>query len=712
MADSHVIRRQRKAGLTRQLGKLHRLIVEEDKDAVLDKLVQLRAAFTEFEGAHDTYHDTLDAEGDIDASELWFSDVERGYIVEVKAAKAWLQNLSAGDAHGKEEFDDVSTSSAADVSQSALINLLSIPKVELDKFNGDPLEYQSFMSIFNETVHNKTGDAQVKLTRQSETKRFKVFVANRVEFIRKNSGPEQWNYVTGESNPVDVVSRGCLVKDLPSSWKVGPEMLYSYKCTWPTMGPEVCVPEGDVEVRSCLAVVHPPPPVAMKPVSRHPVDQLMDYHSSFYKLKKAVAWLVRVRRRLQKVTTCVALEPLSVGEMSRAETLLIRHVQAEAFPTELRALCQGQVVGRSSSIRDLSPRMYDGVVVVSSRIKHAAVADNMKRPVILPAKHKLSQMILTEYHNGAHLGTEWTLCQVRGKYWIPRARNLLKKIKGRCVTCRKLYAAPMTQKMADLPPERGEPGKPPFTYVGMDLFGPFFVRIGRAEVKRYGCVYTCFTTRAVHLEVLISLEADSFINGFIRFMARRGCPKKVWSDNGTNIVGARGEMSRSLQNLQRSKVVEAARRRDVEWTFNPPYASHHGGVWERIIRIVRRVLVAVLGSSPRLTDEILHTMFCEIENIINGRPLTKSSDDVNDEAVLTPNHLLLMRNNAALPWGGLVGVTSTRSDGGRCSIWRLSSGKRWVKEYLPLLHTRQKWHDVETNLKVGELVLIVNENMP
>ena len=144
MADSHVIRRQRKAGLTWQLGKLHRLIVEEDRDAVREKLVQLRAAFTEFEAAHDTYHDTLEAEGDIDASEFWFSEVERDYISEVKAAKAWLHNLSAGDAQGKEELDDVSTSSAPDVSQSALINLLSIPKVELDKFNSDPLEYQSF----------------------------------------------------------------------------------------------------------------------------------------------------------------------------------------------------------------------------------------------------------------------------------------------------------------------------------------------------------------------------------------------------------------------------------------------------------------------------------------------------------------------------------------------------------------------------------------
>ena len=185
--------------------------------------------------------------------------------------------------------------------------------------------------------------------------------------------------------------------------------------------------------------------------------------------------------------------------------------------------------------------------------------------------------------------------------------------KRSCVTCKKLYGVGLNKKMADRPPERCEPGKPAFSFVGVDLYGPIYVKLGRSEVKRYGCIYTCLTTRAIHLEVLNNLESDTFINGFIRFTCRRGYPTKIWSDNGTNLVGSRAELSRSLRQLDREKVVRAARRQEVEWTFNPPLASHHGGVWERMIRTVRRVMVAVLNSNTRMTDEILHAVLCEVE---------------------------------------------------------------------------------------------------
>jgi hypothetical protein len=136
--------------------------------------------------------------------------------------------------------------------------------------------------------------------------------------------------------------------------------------------------------------------------------------------------------------------------------------------------------------------------------------------------------------------------------------------------------------MADIPKERCEPGKPPFSYVGVDLFGPFVVKVGRADAKRYGCVFSCFTTRAIHLEVLHSLETDTFINGLMRFISRRGCPEKIWSDNGTNLVGARTELAKNLRELNRKKVMCEARRKEIDWHFNPPLSSHQGGIWERM----------------------------------------------------------------------------------------------------------------------------------
>ena len=142
------------------------------------------------------------------------------------------------------------------------------------------------------------------------------------------------------------------------------------------------------------------------------------------------------------------------------------------------------------------------------------------------------------------------------------------------------------------------------------------------------------------------METHVFINGLVRFVARRGHPSHVWSDNGTNLVGAQAELSRSFSQLNHDKVTNTARRMNIEWHFNPPHASHHGGVWERMIRTVCQVLVAILTPNVRLTDDVLGTVFCETENMVNSRPLTKCSDDIQDDSPLTPNHLLMMQANS------------------------------------------------------------------
>ena len=308
--------------------------------------------------------------------------------------------------------------------------------------------------------------------------------------------------------------------------------------------------------------------------------------------------------------------------------MIIRHVQADVFRDEIASLKQGKTVRRSSRIYNMSPIFKDGLLVVGGRLRHAGIDASLKNPAILPHEHRLAHLICLEYHNAVHLGVEWTLSELRKRYWITNARNLIKVIKEKFVTCRRLYAQGMVQKMADLPRERCEPGRAPFCFVGVDLLGIFYAKVGRSEVKRYRCLYTCFSTRVIHIEVLNNLEADTFIKGFVRFVSRRGYPQKVWSDNGTNLVGARSELSKSLRDLDRGKVVRMARRMEIEWVFNPPLASHHGGIWERMIRTVRRILVALLNSNTRLTDEILHTVFCEVECIVNSRPITKCSDDV------------------------------------------------------------------------------------
>ena len=352
----------------------------------------------------------------------------------------------------------------------------------------------------------------------------------------------------------------------------------------------------------------------------------------------------------------------------------------------------------------------DGILVVGGRLLHSALS--CKRPPILPRDHSISRLIVRECHGASHLGTEWTLSNLRMRYWIVGARNVIKQVRRQCMVCKRLYAAPLDQQMADLPPEWCLAGGTPFDVTGTDLFGPVLVKVNCVQVKRWGCIFTSFKSRAIHIEILSSLEADSFINGFICFVSRRGCPSKIYSDNETNFVGAQAEIARCLRQLNKAKVRSAARCKGVDWEFNTPLASHHGGVWERLIRSIRKILLALFHPHMTLTDEVLHTVLCECECIINGRPITNSSDDVNDWEALTTNHLLAMRGVASLPWGNFYTADAYRKRWRYVQYMATQFWKRWTREYLPLLQSRYKWFQVKPNVDVGDLVLIVDEPMP
>ena len=541
---------------------------------------------------------------------------------------------------------------------------------------------------------------------RSKDRRFKVFVANRVAIIRRLSSVDEWKYVRSQENPADVLSRGCLSARIPPIWYDGPDYLACHKCDWPTDPSEVSnVQEDDLEVKHD----HFPKGVSLVVETEliNPIDRLIAHYSSFYSLKKAVAYLRRLVRPVGH-GGCI-----SVAELAASEELLIKHVQAREFASELVSLKGGAIVSSKSKIRDLHPILSArGIIVVGGRLKHSALAEESRHPSILPSNNKLTKMIILERHNETHLGVEWLLSELRRRYWILKARGIIKAVRYSCTVCRRLYSAPCQQKMSDLPPERVSGFTRCFSQTGVDLFGPFYVCQGRATVKRYGCLYTCFSTRAIHLEVLNALDTEAFLNGFVRFIARRGPPDKIFSDNGTNLVGSHRELRRHLKELDKAKVVQEARQREIEWVFNTPHASHHGGVWERLIRTTRRVLVTMLGRNVRLTDDVLRTVMCSAENIVNGRPLTKVSDDVGDDSALTPNHFLLLQDNKSLsltvPFSGDMyrkkwRYAQTLIDG----FW-----KRWSLEYMATLQRRVKWQVARNNLKVGDLVLVSDVETP
>lgn len=219
-------------------------------------------------------------------------------------------------------------------------------------------------------------------------------------------------------------------------------------------------------------------------------------------------------------------------------------------------------------------------------------------------------------------------------------------------------------------------------------------------------------SRAVHLEMASTLDTDACINALRRFISRRGQVQHLWSDNGTNFVGTERELKEALAKLDQEAIAGHLVQAGVNWTFNPPAGSHFGGVWERMIRLVRRVLSSVLRHQT-LDDDGLTTVLCEAEAILNDRPITKLSDDPNDLEPLTPNHLLLLRGKPSIP----PGVFTTQDQYGR-RRWKQMQyladlfWKRWVREYLPLLQQRQKWNEKKKNFAVGDIVAIMDPAAP
>ena len=271
--------------------------------------------------------------------------------------------------------------------------------------------------------------------------------------------------------------------------------------------------------------------------------------------------------------------------------------------------------------------------------------------------------------------------------------------------------------MAALPKDRLEPAAP-FTYSGVDYFGPFVIKEKRTELKRYGALFTCMVTRAVHIEVAHSLETDSFINAVRRFVCRRGPVRQLRSDRGTNFVGAKRELKEALAEMNHDKIRIELLKLDCDWIdmkFNVPTASHMGGVWERQIRTVRNVLSALLDrNGTQLNDEALQTFMCEAEAVVNSRPLTSNNVAAPDSAeALTPD-FLTMKTKIVLPPPGVF----QKEDMYSRKLWRRVQHltnefwSRWRLEYLQTLQTRQKWTKPRRNVAVGDVVIVMEDNCP
>lgn len=305
------------------------------------------------------------------------------------------------------------------------------------------------------------------------------------------------------------------------------------------------------------------------------------------------------------------------------------------------------------------------------------------------------------------------MASMRSRFWVIAGNASVRHVIATCVKGRKLRSSVQEQKMANLPPCRMDCSLPPFSYVAVDYFVPFLVKEGRKELKRYGVLFTCMVSRAVHLEVSKTLETSAFINVLRRFVARRGNIVELWSDNGTNFVGTHNELKRCLLEMKQNAVEKWATKHEIRWIFNPPSASHMGGTWERCIRTVRKVLNGLISERmPLLNDDEFHTLLCEVENIINTRPLTTVSTDSSDPEPLTPAHLLMLKPSFTRPFPGVFQESDlyTRRRWRRIQYLSGLFWTRWRREYLAMLQERSKWHAIKRDLHVGDIVLLKEES--
>ena len=379
-------------------------------------------------------------------------------------------------------------------------------------------------------------------------KSWKPYVQHRVNEIRKLTDVDSWRFCPGEKNPADLPSRGIRGPDLAQTeaWWHGAEFLKSSKEIWPSEPGNTEIDENEANVE----VMKPKPPSLItrlltnvsKTVALPNIEVIIDCnrYSSKTRLLRVTA---RVMQFIDSIPGCrVASGELTVDELTAAEKLWVRLIQASSFKDEIRCLSrinekETMLVKHIDLFKD-----QENIIRCRGRIDESSLSFSKKQPILLPSKHPFTDLIILDYHKIVHHnGIKETLNSIREKYWIVRGREAVKRMVRRCVICKKMEGKAFnTRKVAPLPPSRVS-DSPPFTNPGVDFASPLFVtdrlqNETEKTSKAYVCLWTCASTRAIHLELVPSLTVSTFLQALRRFAARRGLPARILSNNAKTFI--------------------------------------------------------------------------------------------------------------------------------------------------------------------------------
>lgn len=540
---------------------------------------------------------------------------------------------------------------------------------------------------------------------------WKTFVANRVSEIQSSSDVRDWRHVPSAENPADALSRGVYPSQLIHLhiWWQGPDFLKQTHSVYSNFTEPVPVEDALLEIK----------PSAVTLATTISDMSIFEKYSSYRKLIRVVSYIFRF---IRNATAKRDKQSLLSGELTPSETIdttlrLIKLVQTSEFSQELHDISNGELVSGKGKLKSLSPYLdSNGLLLVGGRLQNADLTEQEKHPIILPPKHPFTRLLIKhEHENLLHSGPQHTLFSLRKRYWIINGKNMVRHIIRSCLKCFRTNPTKPKHIMGQLPSYRVNITSP-FTHTGVDYAGPFIIKgdspRSKIKYKAYLALFVCMATKSLHLELVRSLSTEDFIAALKRFIARRGKPAAIYSDNGTNFVGAHNEFRRFISDNE-AHIINHATNADITWRFIPPASPHFGGIWEAGVKSVKSLLKKVIGNAV-LSAEELSTLFCQIEACLNSRPLCSLSDDPDCQSFLTPGHFLIGRNLNSIPEVDLSDCklnTLTR--------WRLvqqllrSFWTRWSKDYLHSLQQRNKWTSHgQWSPQLNDLVLVREDNLP
>ena len=474
---------------------------------------------------------------------------------------------------------------------------------------------------------------------QKESYVFNTFAATRIGEIQGSTDPLDWFWIEGSENIADIMTRGTNVDVLApgSTWQNGPIFMSQPINEWPIRN-------------SCITTELPERAKVILTVSHENVEPLIDIsrYSNYIKLITVTARLMSLKTKHPKYSLKNLFEKVSPKTVEIAEIYWFKEVQS----TIMNNLESG-IKGNGPYRRLGLEKRNDGIFVVRKRIAEWNEMSYDRQGVpILPKDHPLSILHVAFVHNRDHRGVSATVSKVRTQYWIVSAERIAKKLRYNCVSCRRRDAKPASQVMSPLPIERLKPA-PVWTYTAVDLFGPFIIKgemNKRSSGKCYRIIFTCLLVRAVHLEIAPNHSTDGCLMAFRKFTSIRRFPHKIYSDVGSQLVGASSELKTMYNNLDWKSIKSCGgSSMNLEWVFSPGDAPWYNGCCEALIKSVRKSTYHAIRDH-RLTYCEFNTVLYEASSMVNERPVGRKPNCVEDGTYLCPNDLLLGRTSGKLPY--------------------------------------------------------------